>query len=317
MKFGVMLPHTGNNASAGAIRDVAQAAEELGFASLWASDHIAMPRRYEPKYPFSEDGRFPMPEDRPFLDFFQSLAFAAAVTRHVQLGVSVCIVPYRHPALLAKSVATLDTLAEGRLLFGVGIGWLKEEFALLGAPFHRRGRLTDESLEFCLRAWSPDQPVTFQGEFVTAEEVYFSPRPFEDRPVTVWVGGTSDAALRRAARFASVWQPHLYGADPERIRRNLARIDELKAQRGQGERVRAALYLPIALVDSDPGDASPPWERRMLTGTPAGLRDALSIWADAGIEHVLFAFGGTTGAKLATMETLMREVCPDLGPVAS
>lgn len=308
MDIGVLLPHVGTNASANAMRDVAQAGEEMGFASLWGADHIVMPKNYEPKYPFNDEGRFPIPGERPFLEFFQSLAFAAAVTRRVKLGVSVCIVPYRHPAYLAKSVTTLDVLSEGRFVFGVGVGWMKEEFDALDESFAGRGKRTDETLEFLQQAWSPEQPVSFHGDHIDLDEVYFSPQPHRPSGIETWVGGVSDVALRRTARFGTAWQPHLYGAEPNRIRTTLERIKGLQAEYGRsGVRIPATMFVPIELADKD-DELRPPWECRYLKGTPDKLRETLSTFSDAGVEHVLLAFGGSTATKLSTMERIRDEV---------
>lgn len=308
MDIGVLLPHVGNNASANAMRDVAQAGEELGFASLWTADHIVMPKNYAPKYPFNSEGRFPIPADRPFLEFFQSLAFAAAVTRRVKLGVSVAIVPYRHPVYLAKSVATLDMLSEGRFIFGVGVGWMKEEFQALGQDFHKRGRSTDETLEFLRAAWSADQPVTFKGEFIDIEEVYISPQP-RGNTVEMWVGGVSDIALERTARYGSAWQPHLYGAEPSLLRANLASLNARAAELRPGARISATMFIPIELTDTDEPQPEP-WECRILKGTPGRLVESLRTFADAGVDHVLLAYGGKVSEKLSTMERLAQEVLP-------
>ena len=252
MDIGALLPHVGLNSSATAMRDVAQAGEDMGFGSLWGADHIVMPKHYEPKCPFNDEGRFPIPGERPFLELFQSLAFAAAVTTRVKLGVSVCIVPCRHPAYLAKSVTTLDTLSEGRFIFGVGVGWMKEEFDVLDEPFRQRGRRTDETLEFLQNAWSAEQPVSFHGEHIHLDEVYFSPQPNRPSGVETWVGGGSDVALRRTVRFGTAWQSHLYGAEPGSIRRTLAKIRDLQAEYDRSDvRIPATMFLPIELADTD------------------------------------------------------------------
>jgi probable F420-dependent oxidoreductase len=308
MDIGVLLPHVGNNASATAMRDVAQAGEELGFASLWTADHVAIPKVYDPKYPFNSEGRFPIPGDRPFLEFFQSLAFAAAVTRRVKLGVSVAIVPYRHPVYLAKSVSTLDMLSEGRFIFGVGVGWMKEEFEALGQDFRKRGRLTDETLEFLRAAWSADQPVTFKGEFIDIEEVFISPQP-RGNGVEMWVGGLSDVALERTARYGSAWQPHLYGAEPSLIRSNLESLNARAGELRPGARISATMFIPIEIMDVDEPQPQP-WECRILRGTTDYITQSLRTFEESGVDHVLLAYGGKVSDKLKIMQRLSDEVLP-------
>jgi probable F420-dependent oxidoreductase len=248
MKIGVNAPSVGFDASPAAIRDTAQAAEDLGFDSLWVTDHIVLPKAYNSRYPFRPDEKMRFAEEVPYYELFSTLAFLAAGTREIALGSATCIVPYRHPVLLAKTIATLDQLSQGRIVCGVGVGWLAEEFGALGADFQTRGEVTDESLTLLRRSWQPDQPVTFRGKYFTVEECYFSPRCYQEPALPVWVGGGGPAALGRTAEFGSTWFPHFYGADPATLRRGMQRIAELRSASMRDEPVGLALFLPLRLT---------------------------------------------------------------------
>ncbi|HSU07333.1 MAG TPA: TIGR03619 family F420-dependent LLM class oxidoreductase [Acetobacteraceae bacterium] len=187
MQFGVHLPHIGRKAGPDSIREAAIQAEQLGFDDIWVSEHIIIPRNAS--YP-------PSPS---FYDPVLTLTWAAAYTQRVRLGTSVLVLPMRHPLPLAKELATLQNLSRGRLILGAGVGWLEAEFAALGTPFRERGRRMDEGLAMMRAVWSED-PVTFQPRWIAAEitDMRMQPRPCA--PIPVWIGGSSDRALARAAR---------------------------------------------------------------------------------------------------------------------
>jgi len=312
MKFGVMAPQMGWNAGADACRDVAQAAEDLAFDSIWTADHVAMPSNYVSEYPFNEEGRFPVPGARPFLDMFPTLGFLSAVTSRVELGVSVCVVPYRHPALLAKLVTTVDQLCKGRFIFGAGVGWLKEEFDALGMSYRTRGRDTDEALDLLAAAWSPEQPMSFRGQKYTLDQVYFAPGPHQDRRIPIWIGGVTPPALRRTARFADAWFPHLFGAEPGAMERAQEQIRRGAAEYGRTAHVPTAMFVPLQLADRTEDPDVPPWEKRLLTVSPEDLVTVLQRYESLGVDHVLLTMGGTTDDKLRAMEKLSATVMPAL-----
>ncbi len=186
MQYGIHLPHIGRKASPANIRDAAVRAEALGFDDVWVSEHIIIPR--DAAYP-------PSPS---FYDPVLTLTWAAAATQRVRLGTSVLVLPMRHPLPLAKELATLQNLSEGRLILGAGVGWLEAEFAALGAPFRGRGRRMDEGIAMMRAVWSQD-PVSFPSRWIPAviEDMRMQPRPVA--PIPMWIGGSSAPALRRAA----------------------------------------------------------------------------------------------------------------------
>lgn len=316
MQFGVLLPHVGFSASPSAIRDVAQAAEELGFASLWVGDHIVLPDKYESLYPFNDEGAFPVPSERPFTEAFTTLAYTAAITSSVRLGVSVCIVPYRHPLLLAKTASTLDFLAGGRLILGVGVGWLRQEFEALNAlPFEQRGAVTDEALTLLQQAWAATGPINFAGRFFQVEGMYVSPPPPQGQDLTIWVGGMGTAAWRRTARFGHAWHPALYGADPDHLRQGLAAIRSSAEAAGRTAPAGGwsiSLWLPAEFADADPDPATDgwPWQTGVLRGTPDYMVNILRRFAAAGVDHVILVMGGSAASKIKNMQRFTAEVLP-------
>lgn len=214
MKIGVHLPQFGPAATRESVRDFAVAAEELGFASLWVSDHIVVPRRIASRYPYSRTGDFPVPPDLPFLEPIATLTFVSGCTERIELGTTVLVLPMRNPILTAKQLATLDVLSGGRLILGVGAGWMEEEFDALGEPFSRRGARLDEQL-LLLRALWTERVVEFEGEFYRLPRIGFAPKPMREPSPPLWVGGHSAPARRRAATFGDAW--HAVGSSAERI----------------------------------------------------------------------------------------------------
>ena len=196
MKLGLCSASGGVCAGPGVLGRVAERAEEAGLESLWVSEHLVVA---DPRMPPS-----PMdPEDR-LLEPVVSLAYAAARTTSLRLGTGVIVLPLRNPLILAKELATLDVLSEGRLILGVGVGYVEREFEALGTPFARRGERTDQHLDAMLALWTQDHP-TYDGELFAFAGVQSHPRPVQRPHPPIVVGGASDAAMRRAVSRASGW----------------------------------------------------------------------------------------------------------------
>src|SRR5258708_29445756 len=191
MQIGMHLPHAGSQASPALIKGHARQAEDLGLSDVWVSEHIFVRRAQFPRSPL-------------FCDRVLSLPWVAAVPRRVRLGTSVLVLPMRHPLPLAKELATLHNLSEGRLILGAGVGWLKPEFAALGVPFEERGRRLDEGLAMMRAVWSQD-PVTFKSRYIPAVIEGMTMTPMPTSPIPLWLGGSSDAALQRTIRVADGW----------------------------------------------------------------------------------------------------------------
>jgi probable F420-dependent oxidoreductase len=250
MRLGIHLPHIGRKAGPDAIRRAAVQAEELGFDDVWASEHIIVPRGA------------PYPPSPNFYDPVATLTWAAAFTKRVRLGTSVLVLPMRHPLPLAKELASLQNLSEGRLILGAGVGWLEAEFAALGAPYRERGRRMDEGIAMMRAVWSQD-PVSFAARHVPAVIDDMRMLPLPVRPIPVWIGGSSPPALARAIRLGDGW--HGSRLDPDEAAPVVRR---LRAERPEPE---FAISLRVGWDGADDG----------------ALADRLARYADSGIEHVL------------------------------
>jgi len=250
MQLGVLLPHAGHAAHVAGIRDVALAAERLGFASVWVGDHILFPGKQRSRYPYREIPAYPVPADRSFLESFTTLAFVAGITERVNLGVSVCIVPYRNPLLLAKLVSTLDFLSRGRVILGVGVGWLEEEFQALGIPFDQRGGRTDEALEILRGAWYGDGACSYRGRFYSFDGIMIRPQPVQ-RPVPIWVGGNGPKAQGRVARYGTAWHPTLWQVSPSDVQSGLQAMREEAARLGRDpSQIGVTMFISVELAEA-------------------------------------------------------------------
>ena len=235
MKYGIQLAGGAAVSQRAALKKVAAAAEALGFDSVLIGDHIVIPKKITSPWPYDEyvGGKTPYAvyTDMVWFDPFDTMAFLAAVTERVRLGISVVIVPYRHPFDVARRVATIDVLSGGRFVLGVGVGWLEDEFRLLGIPFAKRGARTREYVAMMQALWTQDAP-RFSGDFVELhEDVNVLPRPIQKPHPPIWVGGESTPALRRVAAFGNGW--HCGLVLPERIPGLLDRIRDLMDEAGR------------------------------------------------------------------------------------
>jgi len=249
MRIGIHLPQIGRKAGPDGIRRAAIQAEELGFADVWTSEHIITPAGA--MYP-------PSPL---FYDPVLALTWAAAYTKRVRLGTSVLVLPMRHPLPLAKELATLQNLSGGRLILGAGVGWLEAEFAALGVPFNERGRRMDEGMAMMRAVWS-DDPVSFEPRWVPAviDNMRMMPKP--EKPIPIWIGGTSDAALKRAARHDG-W--HGSRAMPQQAAPLVAKL--------RGERPEPEFVLSLRAA----------WDGK----SDDELKTRLDGFAAVGIDHVM------------------------------
>ncbi|HEX5193027.1 MAG TPA: LLM class F420-dependent oxidoreductase [Solirubrobacteraceae bacterium] len=249
MRFGLHALGIGDGARREVIDAVAAGAEDAGFATLWAGEHVVMVDEAESRYPYAADGRITVPAQADWLDPLLALSFAAAATRTIRLGTGVLLLPEHNPVMLAKQVASLDALAGGRFALGIGVGWSREEFDALGIPFGRRGARADEYLDAMRTIWR-DDVASFQGRFVSFHGIRVNPKPPRERRVPVIVGGNSDAALRRVARRGDGWYGfNLDGA--EHVRDRLARLRRLCCELGRDP---AEIEIAVALVDPRPAD---------------------------------------------------------------
>jgi probable F420-dependent oxidoreductase len=206
MKFGLMSANLMGNVEGAAVGELARAAEEVGFHSIWAVEHAVVPLEYASTYPYDDGGRlFKGASQLDISDPLIWLAFAAAVTTKIRLATGILILPQRNPLIAAKEIASLDRLSNGRIDLGIGVGWLREEFDALGVPFEKRGARTDEYLRAIRVLWSETE-AEYHGEFVDFAPVYCQPKPTQSS-IPILVGGHSDRAARRAGELGDVFFP--------------------------------------------------------------------------------------------------------------
>lgn len=292
MQFGVCLPQYGRDVSFDDLQAVASDAEAMGFHSVWASDHIITPEHMHASI------------GPVFFDAFVLLSHVSALTERVKLGTTVMVTPYRNPLVAAKLISSLDSLSGGRVILGVGAGGAPDEFAALGVPESQRGARTDEYLAAMVQLWTTD-PSSFRGRFVDFEGVRFAPKPVQSPHPPIWVGGRSDAALRRAARFGEAWHPTYLPL--EALRERMDRLVATSAEIGRDVPPATTLHLSVAFDDRDAESA----DRRMGRGAPGQVADDLACYRSMGIETIVCNFRGASTVELRrAMDTFARRVKP-------
>ena len=205
MQVGYFAVGIGLGADPEVVGLTARTAEQAGFHSIWAPEHVVLLDQYTSKYPYSADGRLPMPTTQiDILDPFAALTYAAAQTSTIRLGTGICLVPERNPVVTAKEVASLDKLSGGRFDFGVGVGWLAEEFTAVGVPWERRAQRTREYLKVMKMLWTEEES-EFSGEFCSFPKVRSYPKPVQSPHPPIIFGGESKPALRRVGEVGDGW----------------------------------------------------------------------------------------------------------------
>jgi probable F420-dependent oxidoreductase len=310
MKFGVYMENLRSWTTGETIGMLGGWAEELGFDSVWVSDHVVIPERMESTYPYRGGAFTPATVGNCF-EAITTLAFLAGRTSRIQLGVSVLVVPHRPPLLSTKQWATLDALAGGRTILGVGTGWLREEFVALGAEtFAQRGTALDEAIRIFRTTWSQPSPVSFEGEVYAFEPLHVDPKPARAGGPPIWIGGHGRRALRRAAELGDGWECARMGL--EELRAVRSTLEELL---GRSSRRLDNLELAMVLTAFSPGTrpAGPPTDSD-LVGSPAEMAERVRQYAALGIRHVLLhPHPLDSAASVAeTMEFFAREVRPQV-----
>jgi len=268
---------------------VAQHAETLGYHSIWLGDHIVIPEQIVAPYPYTKDGSVGFARNCPWPDPFVLLAAIGVATKTILLGTSVVIVPYRNPLHVAKAVATVDLVSNGRYQFGVGIGWLKEEFDALGEPFSERAARTREYLQVMKALWS-GETASFQGKYFSFPTLHSNPLPVQKPHPPIIFGGESTPALKRIADLGDGWQP---GPIPvEVFRERLNKLRTLMSERG-----RNMAELSISMIGS--------------VHDLQQDREKITALEELGVKEILLFMGGpSVEATLKEMEegarTLIR-----------
>ncbi|MGE3917514.1 MAG: TIGR03619 family F420-dependent LLM class oxidoreductase [Hyphomicrobiaceae bacterium] len=301
MKFGLSTITSRVFTSADAYMAVAAAAERAGFDFLSVSDHLVVPAMHESHYPYVAGGAFAAAQHGHCFDQLSTIAFLAAATSKLRLLTSVLVVPHRPAMLTAKMLATIDVLSKGRLIVGAGAGWMKEEFAALGADFPDRGAVTDESLAAFIALWTEDRP-SFRGNHVEFDEVVFEPKPVQKPHPPLWIGGESPPAIRRAIKYGTTWYP---GNNSQTMPldtpgRLAAGIEKVKGLCQKSGRDPATLGFTLLVqdhfewADRKIGDGS---ARRMFTGTSDDMLADASALTSIGVSHAALRLGGADVAE--------------------
>ena len=290
MKFGLHYSlGVGTHPTGADYIRVAQHAETLGYHSIWLGDHIVIPEQIAAPYPYTKDGSVGFARNCPWPDPFVLLAAIGVATKTILLGTSVVIVPYRNPLHVAKAVATVDLVSRGRYQFGVGIGWLKEEFDALGEPFSERAARTREYLQVMKALWS-GETASFQGKYFSFPTLHSNPLPVQKPHPPIIFGGESTPALKRIADLGDGWQP---GPIPvEVFRERLNKLRTLMSERG-----RNMAELSISMIGS--------------VHDLQQDREKITALEELGIKEILLFMGGpSVEATLKEMEegarTLIR-----------
>ncbi|MFD7325048.1 LLM class F420-dependent oxidoreductase [Streptomyces sp. NPDC059875] len=274
--------------------EIARVADRTGFDYIASCDHVAIPRRLAG------------PMGTIWYDPVATLSFLAAATERVRLLSHVAVVGLRHPLVTAKAYATLDHLSGGRLVLGVGAGHVQEEFEAVGADFEGRGGVLDEMIDALKAALGPEEFPEFSGERFSFKELGQRPRPAQER-VPVWVGGSSPAAVRRAALRGDGWLPQ--GDPREKLPAQIARLRTLRSEAGIEEPITVGAIVEPLYV----GEAG--WEvgRRTLTGKPEALAESLRAYGAMGVHQIQVRFRSRSRTELTDqMATFAAEVAPHL-----
>ncbi len=298
MKFGVWIPNCRHLATPDIIRGAAVRAEQLGYDSVWVSDHVVVPNANVVNF------------GETIFDPLVTLGVIAGATSRVRLGTTVLIVPYRHAVVTAKMISSLDALSGGRVVFGIGAGWVAAESAMLGVPFAERGAMTDEYLRAMQELWTSKTP-SFAGKYMQFSELIFEPKPVQKPHPPIWVGGHSRAALRRTVQFGAAWHP--INRPPEELRAGRAELARLCQVRGRAVAPTITLRNDVRVIR--PGQSVPASTHggRVLAGEPASLVDQIAELADCGVEHLVLEFLAADGRELdEQMAAFAERVRPKL-----
>jgi probable F420-dependent oxidoreductase len=292
MNVGVWIPNCRHLATPEIIRGTAGRAEQLGYDSIWVSDHVVVPNANVVNF------------GETIFDPLVTLGVLAGVTSRVRLGTTVLIVPYRNPVVTAKMISSLDALSGGRVVLGIGAGWVAAESAMLGVPFAERGAMTDEYLRAMQELWTARAP-SFTGAYTQFDGLVFEPKPVQKPHPPIWVGGHSRAALRRTAQFGAAWHP--INRTPQELRAGQAEIARQCQTRGRA--VPPALTLRSDTCVVRPGRSARPSARggHMLTGEPAALIEQIHELGECGVEHLVLEFLAADGRELDEQMTDFAE----------
>lgn len=313
MQFGFNLPISGPISTPANVTRIAQQGEAFGYDYLTLTDHVVLPNLRVPGYPYSESGEFFGEGPQRRHEQLTAAAFVAAKTSRIRLVLAVMVVPHRPAVLAAKMLSTIDVLSAGRLVVGIGAGWLQAEFdALVGTPFAERGRVTDDYVRAFRTLWTDAAPRT-EATWVKFDEILFEPKPVQKPHPPIWVGGESGPSLRRAAQLGDAWYPigsnnrHLLDTLP-RYRAGIARLRKLTEEAGREPASVALTYRVKRYGEAVPDKASD-GERRLFSGGTADLVSDLRAVRGLGVSAVDIDFERSDAeASIAEMRRFHEQV---------
>ena len=308
LDFGLHLPSSSAGVKSEDLIRFVQQAEALGFYCVTVADHVIVPKNISIPYPYTVDGKYP--GTGYHLETLVTMSFLAGATQRIHFITSVMIAPYRNPVITAKMLASLDVLSQGRVIVGMGVGWMKEEFDNLKAPsFSERGRVTDEYIKAFRELWTTDNP-SFQGKYCSFSDIIFLPKPVQMPTIPIWIGGHSKQAVRRAAELGDGWHPiggvPTIPLEPQDVARDLETLAGYAQKAGRDpKQIRVA--LKGSLFDREKRIA--PGKRRRFLGNAEEIASDIRDYRQVGVDTVIFDVRRpTTTETLERMEWMAKEV---------
>ena len=287
MKIGYSLSNNQGMEDVQGVIDLAVRAEELGFDSVWASEHV-----FNVSYVYDRIG------DKPYYEPLTVLTYVAATTKTIGLGTSVLVLPYHNPIRLAKVAATLDVLSGGRLMLGVGVGVIEEELEAMGSPYAERGAITDETIAIMKELWTKEDP-SYQGKYHSFSGMKFTPKPVQKPHIPIIIGGTSKAAIRRAARSGTVWHPT--ALSPEVLAQG---IDYLKEQAVIAGRDPSEIAVSVSAAIGSTHNHN----RYSLGENPEEILERSQIYREMGVERLVVSPNTRDQTQLRPIMEMLAEV---------
>jgi probable F420-dependent oxidoreductase len=314
MHFGFALPGRGALAVPDVLVKLAEKADGLRYATLFVTDHVVIPTSYRSKYPYSTSGQAAGDWNQGYLEPLALMSYLAGATSKIKLGTSVLVIPYRNPVVTAKMLATLDVLSGGRVILGIGVGWLEEEFQALAAPpYAERGRVTDEYVKLMRECWTRE-PVEWKGRYYQMAEMSIKPKPKQAGGIPIWTGGHTDAALRRTGELADGWHP--IGNRPPAILEPAEYAEKVaiihgwarKAGRKESD-ITLSFRTPLDLVSARTKRG--PGKRQPFRGTAPEVIADIKTYQALGVTQFVFDLvPQDLRQQLAMMERFADEVRP-------
>ena len=304
MDFGLHLPSAGAGTNAAGILETATGAEKLGFDTVWMFDHLFTPTGLESKYPYTASGDYAVGPNDPFFDPLGLFGVIGGATKRIKMATGVMIATYRHPVVLAKALATIENFASGRVVLGVGAGWMREEFEAVGVAFEKRGSRLEEYVGALRAIWS-GEPTSFEGNFYSWQEGGFLPAPTQ--PIPLIFGGHTEVALRRAARVGDGWAVVTAPGQGTGLEGASSRTDEMKKFLEEEGRDPATFTLSYqqALWFSDHANSKLP-----LTGPPEEIAASIKKLDEMGISMIDLIVFGSAAQILEMAQQFQEQVVP-------